>query len=189
MNVLKPFILKLFCLALCAGCASFRPPVETPADFEVRGKAGVVEGAESFSARFVWRQYGSAFTIDLWGPLGQGRVRLDGDERRLAIVDGKGAVISEGPHAEVMRTHLGWSLPLDVLPSWVLGKPGEGTGAGGRQYDDDGRLVAFEQLDWSVAYARHNQVQTARGSRWLPGRITAVRGDYRVRLFISDWVL
>lgn len=164
-------------------------PVEQPADFELRGKAGVVEGSESFSARFIWRQYGPAFTIDLWGPLGQGRVRLQGDQRLLAIVDGNGAVISEGSHADVMRAHLGWSLPLDVLPSWVLGKPGEGASAGPRHYDADGRLVEFEQLDWSVSYARHSQVQTAGGLRWLPGRITASRGDYRVRLSISDWAL
>ncbi|NIP16221.1 MAG: outer membrane lipoprotein LolB [Pseudomonadales bacterium] len=176
-------------MSVCTSCTSISPPVDGPADFELRGKAGVVDGAESFSARFIWRQYGSAFSIDLWGPLGQGRVRLDGDERRLAIVDGSGAVLSEGPHADVMRAHLGWSLPLDVLPSWVLGTPGDGTGAGDRQYDDDGRLVGFEQLDWSVAYARHSEVQTLRGPRWLPGRITATRGDYRVRLSISDWML
>ena len=84
-------------------------------DFQLRGKLGVVEGRESFSARFLWRQRGPGFTIDLWGPLGQGRVRLSGDAQRIAVLDGNGVVLSEGDHAEVMHAHLGWALPLAVL--------------------------------------------------------------------------
>ena len=60
---------------LFAGCAS--APVAPPAaGFWIQGKIGVVEGDEAHSARFVWALHGDAFNIDLWGPFGQGHIRL-----------------------------------------------------------------------------------------------------------------
>ena len=187
MNAHKLLFLNVIFVVTGAGCASLAPFPEQPADFQLRGKLGVVEGSESFSARFLWRQQGPGFTIDLWGPLGQGRVRLTGDERRLAVVDGKGAILTEGNHADVMHAHLGWSLPLAVLPDWVLGAPGASRASRHPQYDAAGHLVAFEQLDWAVAYGNHREVAGANGARWLPRTITARKGDYRVRLVISEW--
>jgi len=187
VNAHKLLFLNIFLVLICAGCASVSPRREEPADFQLRGKLGVVEGNDSFSARFLWRQYGPRFSIDLWGPLGQGRVSLIGDGRRIAVLDGKGDVLTQGDHADVMRAQLGWTLPLAVLPDWVLGGPGVGAASMRPQYDSAGHLVAFEQFDWAVAYAQYREVADADGVRWLPGRITASKGDYRVRMVISDW--
>ena len=187
MNAHKLLFFNIFFAVVCVGCASFTPLSDESADFQLRGKLGVVEGSESFAARFVWRQQGPGFTIDLWGPLGQGRLRLRGDAQRIAVLDGNDSIISEGDHAQVMLAHLGWTLPLAVLPDWVLGAPGTAVTSAGAQYDDAGHLVAFEQLDWAVAYAQHRQIDAPEGARWLPRKITATKGDYRVRLVISEW--
>ena len=115
-------------------------------NFQLRGKLGVEQPSKSVSARFVWRQRDSGFTIDLWGPLGQGRVRLTGDAHSIAVVDGKGAILSEGDHDEVMRAHLGWTLPLEVLPDWVLGTPSNAALHQHPEYDAAGHLVATSVL-------------------------------------------
>ncbi len=47
-----------------------------PGGFELNGKMAVRNAAERYSARFIWRQSGRVFDIDVWGPLGQGRVHL-----------------------------------------------------------------------------------------------------------------
>ncbi|MCZ6711117.1 MAG: lipoprotein insertase outer membrane protein LolB [Gammaproteobacteria bacterium] len=163
------------------------PLSEAPGDFQLRGKLGVLEGRESFSARFLWFQQGPEFTIDLWGPLGQGRVRLTGDAQRLAVLDGDGAILTEGPHAEVMLAQLGWTLPLAVLPNWVLGEPGDDALIEQSRYDDDGRLLGFEQLDWAVVFSQHREIVGSKGARWVPRKITARKGNYQVRLVISEW--
>ncbi len=150
--------------------------------FGLRGKLGVVDGSESYSARFLWQQTGQRFGIELWGPLGQGRMRLEGDNQRITLFKGD-EVLARGKHDEVMRTQLGWTLPLNVLPSWALGEPDSSLAVAAKGYDDEGRLVEFEQLDWQVTYTQFRQI----GERWLPRRITARRGDYRVRLVISTW--
>ena len=94
-------------------------------------------------------------------------------------------MVAEGKHEEVMATRLGWTLPLDVLPSWALGQPEKSLSVASKQYDEAGRLIAFEQLSWRVSYAQFRMV----GERSLPRRITALKGDYRVRLVISSWDL
>lgn len=188
---------------LLAGCATTRPALPSGApsidDFELAGKLAVVDGANSVSARFRWRQTDDRFAIELWGPLGQGRLRLEGDGRTLRVLDAEGGVLTEGPHETVMQRELGWTLPLAVLPDWVRGQPHAGMAATARKTDDRGRLVGFRQLDWSVELARWSPApaihatatQAAAGQQGLPerpARISATRGQYRVRVAVSDWI-
>lgn len=170
-----------------AGCVSLPDVGPAAGGFHLRGKLGIVYPADSFSARFLWRQQRSAFTIDLWGPLGQGRVQLSGDDDYLELRNGDGEVISAGDADAVMRRHLGWSLPLDVLPQWVRGRPAPGVPVSGRGKDAEGRLRTFTQLGWTVELERYQQVADGDSESFLPHRVTARRGDERVRLAISEW--
>lgn len=191
------FFKALFILLL-TGCASLPDAGPAAGGFNLRGKLGVIQHEESFSGRFLWRQDAQAFVIDLWGPLGQGRVQLDGNPRRLVLREGDGSVISRGAPETVMRRHLGWSLPLAVLPQWVRGQPAPGLPVSDRRFDDQGRLVAFTQLDWQVELERFQRVAgagagsagavpVADSEAVLPHRITASRGAYRLRLAVSEW--
>lgn len=186
----KYLFINVFFLLAGVGCATL--PAEGPAEggFDLRGKLGVVQADESFSARFLWRQQAAAFRIDLWGPLGQGRVQLAGDEHTLELRDSDGSVISSGAPEAVMNRHLGWSLPLAVLPHWVRGRPAPNTSVTGRVQDEAGRLTAFRQLGWHVELDRYQRLSDAAADdepAYLPHRVTARRGEYRVRLAISEW--
>ena len=181
------------------GCTTL--PREGPAEggFHLRGKMGVVQGDDSFSANFLWRQQGARFTMDLWGPLGQGRLRLTGNGRRLELREGDGSLISRGPPDVVMYEHLGWSLPLSVLPQWVRGHPARNLPSTVEVRDQAGRISAFRQLDWRVELERYRLVPgdaealtvdaeaTAEPGIYLPHRVTARRGAYRVRIAVSEW--
>ena len=183
----KRWIFNVFLVLLSAGCASVTVPPPAPEGFVVRGKLAVVEGEQSVSARFIWRQTGSAFSIDLWGPFGQGQMRLEGDGRELILRDAAGAVLTRGTSDEVMRAQLGWTLPLDVLPEWVQGRPHPGLPSTDRATDAHGRLASFRQLDWTVALGRYGQPKKVSAGREMPYQVSARRGIYRVRLAISDW--
>ncbi len=187
----KSFYCIVFLTLWLSGCAALRGPGALPppgpGGFELRGKLGISDAGESFSARFLWRQEGADFNIDLWGPFGQGRVQLVGDERELTLLDGDGVVLTRGPHEAVMRSNLGWSLPLGVLPAWVQGRPDAHWPARGETRDEAGHLTAFSQLDWRVELERFARPDGDPAAAELPHRVTAQRGPYRVRLAISDW--
>ena len=84
------------------GCASLSAP--TPEDgFLLRGKLAVEEAGERHTANLLWRQQGENFEVDFWGPLGQGRIQLVRRGKSVAILDGAGVVLTEGPSEQVMR--------------------------------------------------------------------------------------
>ena len=188
---IRRWLAAFLCLAV-AGCTGLPRPPETPETFVLTGKVGVREADESFSANLLWHQMGEAFEIDLWGPLGQGRVKLVKKDGEIRLESDKG-VLAQGEPEAVMRAHLGWSLPLAVLPAWVQGGPVDEMPVSGLTRDEAGRVLGFEQLGWQVALERYQSVGTdaAPGGpeRELPRRITATRDDARVRLVISEWRL
>ena len=83
----------------------------------------VRENGENFSANILWHQAGEGFEIDLWGPLGQGRVQLVKKGAEIQLRDGRGEILSKGSPDVMMRQQLGWSLPVEVLPAWIQGQP------------------------------------------------------------------
>jgi outer membrane lipoprotein LolB len=184
--VYKLLFLNVFLALFCAGCVA-RPTIpEAPEVFVLRGKVAITEAGEHFTANLLWHQRGKGFEMDLWGPLGQGRVHIVQEAGEVRITNEQGVLMAGEPN-RVMRDQLGWSLPLDVLPAWVQGAPLSDVPAEAEVRDEAGRLVSFTQLGWAVALERYQTVSA--GNRVLPTRITAIRSDARVRLVVSEWRL
>lgn len=187
MNVYKPLFLNAFCCLLLAGCVSL-PPQPAPLNgFILKGKLAVEDAGERHSASFQWRQDGEEYGIDVWGPLGQGRIHLQGNRNRLMLIDGNGDVVRQGRPETVMQAALGWSMPLQVLPAWVLGQPDAGLPARALVYGEQGHLESFTQAGWSVQFAQYREVQPAPDARWLPRRIDARNPATKIRLVIAEW--
>jgi outer membrane lipoprotein LolB len=169
-----------------AGCVSV-PPAPDFGQFALKGKVAVREGGERFSANLLWTQRDDGFEMDLWGPLGQGRVQLVKQGGVVMLTDGAGQVLTRGDPDTVMRAHLGWSLPVEVLPAWVQGRPYAAVESESLAYDGEGRLISFDQLGWRVVLDRFRTVAGKAESRVLPGRITAASERGQLRLVISEW--
>ncbi len=175
MNRFNPFFLMAF--FVLAGCATKAPlaPLED-ARFEISGKLGVRWADERFSARFRWRQEASAYDIELWGPLGQGRTFLAGDDRLMEVRNGGGELLDVGPVREVMLRHLGWYLPLAAMPRWISGRPLAGQPLHAVERAVEGHITGFTQLDWRLQFDRFSDGR--------PRRITAQRDEYWIRVVL-----
>jgi len=106
-----------------SGCASV--PVSTEGqqvDFTVQGKLLVFREQGKTALRFSWRQTKDAYQIDVWGSLGQGRIQLRGDATDMRVLRGR-EVIAVGEPRQVMRSQLGWDLPVAAIPNWLFGRP------------------------------------------------------------------
>jgi len=186
----KSLFIKAFCVLVLNGCVTQAPaPILQSGDFELRGKLSVKDHDAGFSARFVWLQEGDTFDVQLWGPLGQGRMRLHGDADALVIVDARGETIRQGPPEAVMRAELGWAVPIRALVHWSRGAPAPGLLVTDERRDSSGRLLGFAQLGWAVAFEDHRAVEAEPAAAWLPARITAQRPGQRVLMVLSQWRL
>ena len=178
------FVFVLSVVVLIAGCMVARPDVVTSVDFRVRGKIAVRGAGDAFSASFDWMQRGEAFDIDLWGPLGQGRVHLHGDGTRLTVTDARGATTSGMGAERLMASALGWSVPISALPYWVRGRHDPGNAVAGETRAADGTVAGFQQLGWAVEVSRWRESALGR----VPARIVATQRERRIVIVCKEWL-
>lgn len=179
---------SLLLLLAVAGCLAPGGSALTHLDFRLRGKIAVRTEQEAFSAAFDWRQAGRRYQIDLWGPLGQGHIRLRGDGSTLSLTDSGGAVWRGDDAVALMDQTLGWSVPTTALRHWVRGRYDPSlpaTPLAEQEGADDERLHQFEQLGWTVRASRWRD--TAIGP--APGRIVAERNGRRIVVASREWSL
>lgn len=190
--------------ALLSACAAHptRPAAGTPSvpitpwadrlrqlqsihQFELNGRMAASSDAEAFSAGLRWRQHAQDAVLDLSGPLGLGaaHIVLLGDDQ-VSVTNAQG-VLYQGPAAgEQIAATLGFEPPLASLRYWVLGAS-DPSPVTDQSLDSEQRLTRLLQQGWQIQYEEYVQVR----HQWLPRRLTATRGTWRLRLVINAWQL
>lgn len=151
-------------------------------DWSFAGRIGVVSGEEGFNGRLAWRQTDERFSASLSGPLGAGRVMIEGSPVRITLTEGDGTqTVLEDPEADLAYRY-GWTIPVKSLRFWALGVPDPGLPAG-INFGEDGLVSSLDQGGWRVEIGGYREG----GGQQMPRRITARRDDSRVRLLIDRW--
>lgn len=154
--------------------------------WRLTGKLAVRQPTDSGTAIVNhWRQSGNAYDIGLSSAfLGMGSTRLQGTPEFIELTMPGGDRYQSGNPEALVEAATGWQLPLGNLTRWVKGMPG-GDGGYRLLFDDQGQLALIRQQGWEIRYDRwENFIE---GYPTLPARLTAVKGDKRVRLVISNW--
>jgi outer membrane lipoprotein LolB len=150
-------------------------------DWQFKGRIGVRAGDEGFNANLRWEQQGDLFHAAVSGPLGIGKVRMEGEGGTVTVTDNDGKVHQlEDADAE-LRELYGWTLPVASLRYWALGLPDPASPAATEF--TGGRLARLEQRDWTVRFSDYEE----EAGQLMPRRMTATNHDTRVRLVIDDW--
>ena len=164
-----------------AGCAQLRPmPPGAPGagEFELSGRVAVRYGKESATGRVQWRHSDASDDLLITNPLGQGVARITRDARQVELQTAEGRKES-APDAETLTERvLGWRLPLEGLPLWVMGQPRPDRPAEVSR-DAEQRVRELRQDDWRVEYEDYE------GPR--PSRLRLTRPDLEIRLIIESW--
>jgi len=146
------------------------------------GRIGVSAGTEGFNGKLRWNQVDNGFSATVSGPLGVGAIKINGDSRRVTVIDKDGQGIELTNPEEDLRSMYGWTIPVTSLRYWALGIPDPASPAV-TKFGEDGQLVRLEQRNWRVSISQYR----AAGGQLMPRRITAVNGDAKVRLVIDHW--
>ncbi|SFC03339.1 outer membrane lipoprotein LolB [Marinospirillum celere] len=180
-------LLTLF-TSLLVGCASHPlPPVPKPDSvapnaklwhWQVQGRLAINDGQERHSANLDWQQQGFEYELMIFGPLGQGRARLEGQPFRVRLTTSDGKTLEASSPEQLIREGLGWDLPLSNLIYWVRGLP-----APGEHLYLDTQLL--RQGHWEVEWRRFTEVEGYQ----LPSLIIARQGNFELRLAVNTWTL
>lgn len=180
---------------LLSGCATLETPRDASLQDSVAGlgqiqsvsleaRLGIRTTDSSDTARLSWQGDFNHQHVELLSPLGSVVAVLehDGDGARLTLSDGR--VLQAADSSELTSQALGYSLPLEGLPWWLLGQSMPGIPSA-LVYDSNGVLLQQEQAGWLICYDRWRTV----GGLSLPGQVKLTRGPLEVRWIIDQWNL
>ncbi len=154
--------------------------------WRLSGKLAVRQPSDSGTAIVNhWKQNGGRYDIALSSSfLGMGSTRLQGTPDFIELTMPGGDRYQSGDPEALVEAATGWLLPLGNLSRWIKGLPGS-EGSYRLLFDDQGQLALIRQQGWEIRYDRWENFID--GMPPLPARLTAVKGEKRVRLVISDW--
>jgi outer membrane lipoprotein LolB len=145
----------------------------------------VTSEQDGWHATLNWVQQGSEYTIDLIGPLGQGRLRISRDGENVQLRTSDGRVFYATDADQLVEKTLGLRMPVNGLVYWVRGLP-DPLQASVLAGDSQGRLTQLEQNGWIIDYLRY--AQQGQGIE-LPTRIRAHQDEWTVQMVIKKWNL
>lgn len=152
--------------------------------WEITGRLAITDGKEGGSGALIWEQHGDVTRMNFRGTLSQGNWQLDAGPGGAELRLGDGTR-HEAPDVEALvRSHVGWNVPVGALSFWVRGLAA-GESWDERRLDESGRLLRLRQAGWTVEIDRYRDD----GVMALPSRLTARRGDYAVKLVVKEWRL
>lgn len=226
IRALLPILLSILIGAI-SGCATppiapDEPPIEqidrltehqrqldSIKSWQLKGRLAIHYNGDSWNASIHWQKSPERYAIQLYLPLGQGSLQLQGDS------DGATLKTSEGEHfmAESSETlfyqQFGLIFPITALQEWIIGRPTTGTESSGdwlQRVDQNGQMVSLEQNHWKLRLlgyqtvskesANANSGETSNSSNStvpktfsLPRKIFLTQNGNTIRLVVQQWQL
>ncbi len=154
--------------------------------WELSGKLAVRQPTDSGTALINhWIQDGEAYDLALSSSfLGMGSTSLKGVPGFIELTLPNGDTYRSNEPEELVEAATGWQLPIDHLVWWIRGLPAPG-GDFRLLFDEQDQLAIIRQAGWEIRYDRWQDFLT--GYPELPARITALKGEKRVRMVIGQW--
>ena len=159
------------------------PPRATVRDFSLEARFSVTQDAERHSGRLSWQHRGEGDELQIASPFGQTVAEISIGAGRARLVASDRRVFDAPDVQQLTREVLGYSLPINRLADWVLGRDGGSATTLRGARDQFGRPLAIEEDGWQISYDYEQD-----GAEALPASVFATRaGGPELRLRIEEW--
>lgn len=160
-------------VGLLSACASTPPsPVGDPtqvwqrrveslsaiSDWEVKGKLAVKTHKRGGQATMLWQRQAEDHSINLYGPLGGGRVVLSRTAEGATLRDNKKNTYHAPTAEELLYRIAGWQVPFGAMRYWVLGIPKPDVPYQ-QSLDERGRLQSLQQSGWDIEFLEYREFE------------------------------
>lgn len=184
-------------LLALAGCASTPPrrasdgagmqaqeareaSLRTEGRWSMQGRIAVSDGDDGGSGRIDWRQDGERYRIEIRAPVSRRTWRLVGEPGQVVLEGLDGGPRRGASAEELLRSEVGWAVPVADLVAWLRGA--RGSGSAELEFDAEARPARLIQHGWLVEYRDWFD-----GDPDLPRKLFATRGAQRLRLVVERW--
>jgi outer membrane lipoprotein LolB len=151
-------------------------------DWALTGRLAVDNGEKGGSGSIVWQVNGDTSRIDFHGAMGRGAWRLLMDDQGAVLETADGRIVRESKVSQLVQTEIGWAVPVVALAWWARGLAAP-DGERRLDLDDNGLPERLEQQGWVVNFRRYDVFS----EHPMPVRLDAHKGEYRVKLAVSEW--
>ncbi|CAB1277592.1 Outer-membrane lipoprotein LolB [Candidatus Nitrosacidococcus tergens] len=154
-------------------------------NWDLKGRLSIqaIKEKKSGSGTLYWSQKNGIYDISWIFPFGQGKVVLHGDCNLVTLQLPKEKPVTATSPDHLLRSRLGWSLPIDSLNYWVLGLPTPKLATKKLLLDSWGYLENLHQGNWHIHYQKYKKIK----QQYLPEKIFLNSPQLKVRLVIQQW--
>jgi outer membrane lipoprotein LolB len=167
--------------ALLAKQATREQALAAKPDWQLEGRLGVSTGKDSGSGSLQWQQDGASFRFSVHAPVTGKTWVLTGDPHHARLEGLRDRPVEGDDAATLLERELGWHVPVAELSAWVRGARANGDAK--IEFRDDGLPATIVEDGWKIEYPDYDTTTTPA----LPRKVFASRGEYRVRLAVSQW--
>lgn len=146
--------------------------------WQAQGRIAFASNKTNQSANLDWQQKGYNYQIQIFGPLGQGSARIEGQPFKVKLTTSDGKEIEAAFPEQLLNENSEWELPLSNMIYWIRGLPAPGN------YQTLNKQT-FIQNGWRVEWRRFTQVD----EHLLPSLLIAEKDQLSFRLSINKWQL
>jgi len=150
-------------------------------NWQLAGRLGVSNAKDSGSGSLQWKQDGDVFRLSVHAPVTGKTWVLAGDAHRVVLEGLRDQPVEGTDAAALLTRELGWNVPVAQLTEWVRAARAKGNAQ--IEFREDGLPAVIQQDGWKIEYPDYDSTHQPP----LPRKVFASRGDYRVRLSVSEW--
>ncbi|MBU6467579.1 MAG: outer membrane lipoprotein LolB [Betaproteobacteria bacterium] len=146
------------------------------------GRLAVADNEHSDSGSIEWRGDFLKQHIVLLSPIGTTVAEVSHQPLQTQISLSQDQTVTAQNVEEVTQKMLGYPLPLEGMPWWILGQGWPSTPAV-IVHDSEGRVSAIHQESWDITYSEWQKINDL----WLPKRINLTQEGVRIRIRVDKW--
>ncbi|WP_407354572.1 lipoprotein insertase outer membrane protein LolB [Luteimonas sp. R10] len=153
------------------------------------GRVALSNGRQGGNGRIEWSQAGDGYRVVLSAPVTRQSWSLTGDAAG-ARIEGLEGGPREGRDVEMLLLEAtGLRIPAGAMAAWAAGTRADAGAFGPARlhFDAGGTLARIEQGGWTIDYQAWQPADA--GAPRLPLRVSAQRGEAKVRLIVDQWAL
>lgn len=153
--------------------------------FAISGRMAILTETKGFSGSMHWHHHEEGDDIQFFSPLGTQLGSISKSTDGVTLTTSNQKTYHADDAATLTQQTLGWSLPMEGLPDWMLGRPSKNSGPTLEilAWDAQGNITHMRQDGWDIEYPVYTDSETFR----LPGKIILKSDKLELKLVIEQW--